>query len=196
MAFYNRYPYTDFHELNLDWILEEMKKLQTDMDELLAKAIAEATAAAKSYIDQRLIQIDADFRQLQRNVDGLSTQFNDLVITVNRFYANINAEINALKGYVEDALTAQQLQMQLMISQNNEYLLREMESYLSQIKVINYFTGEKVSIQDMFNYLAELHLTDAIDYDTMATRAKTYTEFAAMNMNYTNLALHGNTLYV
>ena len=65
-----------------------------------------------------------------------------------------------------------------------------------QIKVINYFTGEQVSIQDMFNYLAGLHLTDAIDYDTMALRAKTYTEFANMNMTYTNLAMHGNTLYV
>ena len=196
MAFFNKYPYTDFHELNLDWILEEMKNLQINMDELLDKAIAEATAAAKAYVDERLIQIEADFAALQRNVNNLGLQFEQLDTTVNRFYANINAEIDALKRYINDSLSAQQMQMQLMISQNNEYLLREMESYLSQIKVINYFTGEKVTIQDMFNYLAGLHLNDAIDYATMATRAKTYTQFAAMNMNYTNLAMHGNSLYV
>lgn len=28
--FYNKYPYTDFHELNLDWILERVKKLTED----------------------------------------------------------------------------------------------------------------------------------------------------------------------
>ena len=25
--FYNKYPYTDFHELNLDWVLETIRNL-------------------------------------------------------------------------------------------------------------------------------------------------------------------------
>ena len=33
MAFFNKYPYTDFHELNLDAIIEQVKKLQQDFDE-------------------------------------------------------------------------------------------------------------------------------------------------------------------
>ena len=33
MAFYNKYPYTDFHELNLDAIIEQVKRLQNDFDE-------------------------------------------------------------------------------------------------------------------------------------------------------------------
>lgn len=28
--FYNKYPYTDFHELNLDWVIERVKKLTED----------------------------------------------------------------------------------------------------------------------------------------------------------------------
>ena len=31
--FGNQYPYTDFHELNLDWIIKRMRKLEIDMDE-------------------------------------------------------------------------------------------------------------------------------------------------------------------
>lgn len=194
--FFNRYPYTDFHELNLDYILQEMKELKDAMDGLLQEAIDQATANAKAYIDEKLGQIEDDFATLQRNFNSLDKHVDDLDELVNEFNQNILNQIQILKDYIDDGLEADRLQMQLLISQNNEYLLNQMESYLSQIKVINYFTGQKVSIQDMFNYLAMLHLSDSIDYDTMAARAKTYTYLAGLNMTYTNLALHGNTLYV
>lgn len=197
---FNTYPYTDFHELNLDWILKKMQELQAQMDELIQKAIDEAKEYAKEYIDEQLGDIERQFSELQQNFNTLNTEyhnnFNALNNTVNAFMLNTTAEINSLKQYIDDSLTAQDLKMNLLIQQNNEYLLREMESYLNQIKVINFFTGEKVTIQDMFNYLAGLHLNDSIDYDTMASRAKTYSQLALLNITYTNLAMHGNTLYV
>ena len=197
---FNTYPYTDFHELNLDWILKKMQELQAQMDELIQKAIDEAKEYAKEYIDERLGSIEEQFRDLQHNFDILNAEYHDdfasLTNTVNTFILNTNAEIDRLKQYIDDALTTQDLKMALLIQQNNEYLLSEMENYLNQIKVINFFTGEKVTIQDMFNYLAGLHLNDSIDYDEMALRAKTYSQLALLNITYTNLALHGNTLYV
>ena len=197
---FNKYPYTDLHELNLDWILKEMKDLQAAMEGLLETAIEEAKKYAKEYIDSQLADIENDFAVLQRNFDNLDAEyhsdFQSLSNTVNAFINNMTGQINALRQYIDDSLEAQDLKMQLLIQQNNDYLLSEMENYLSQIKVINYFTGEKVTIQDMFNYLASLHLNDSIDYDTMAYRAKTYTELAGLNISYTNLAMHGNTLYI
>ena len=197
---FNTYPYTDFHELNLDWILKKMQELQAQMDELIQKAIDEAKEYAKEYIDEQMAEIERQFSDLQRAFNQLNTEyhsdFNALSNTVNSFIINTSAEVDSLKRYIDDSLTAQDLKMNLLIQQNNEYLLREMENYLSQIKVINFFTGEKVTIQDMFNYLAGLHLNDSIDYDTMASRAKTYSQLALLNITYTNLAMHGNTLYV
>ena len=191
-----KYPYTDLHELNLDFVLAELKALNEKIEAVLQEAIDQATANAKEYVDSQLGDIETEFAEIKRQFAQLDLHVDDLDKLVNEFEANITAQIDALKQYVDDGLEADRMQMQLLISQNNEYLLREMESYLAQIKVINYFTGEKTSIQDMFNYLAMLHLSDAIDYDTMAARAKTYTYLAGLNINYTNLALHGNTLYV
>lgn len=197
---YNKYPYSDLHELNLDWILKEMKDLQAAMEGLLEEAIRVTKEYAKEYIDSQLADIEDDFAVLQNNFNTLNREYHadyqSLTNTVNAFINNMTGQINALRQYVDDSLEAQDLRMQLLIQQNNEYLLSEMETYLSQIKVINYFTGAKVTIQDMFNYLAGLHLNDSIDYDTMAYRAKTYTELVGLNITYTNLAMHGNTLYI
>lgn len=33
MSIFNEYPYTNFHEMNLDWIIKEIKKLHNDWDE-------------------------------------------------------------------------------------------------------------------------------------------------------------------
>lgn len=193
---FNKYPYTDFHELNLDWILQEMKRLNDSLDDVLQEAITQATANAKAYVDSRIGQLENDFSTLQTNFNALNSNVTALTNLVNTFIANYSAELAALKLYIDDSLDAQTLQTQLLIKQNNDYLLSEMESYLTQIKVINYFTGEKVTIQDMFNYLAGLHLNDSIDYDTMAYRALTHTYLAGLNLSYTNLAMHGNTLYI
>lgn len=186
--FFNEYPYTDFHDLNLDWILKEIKQLRVDMEALFEQAVNDANA----YTDEQIALVNADIATLRHDVADLGDAFNDLKDYVNSFAY----QFDILRSYIDNSIQLEHAQTVMMIQQNNDFLLGQMESYLSQVKVINYFTGEKVTIQDMFNYLAGLHLTDAIDYDTMAARAKTYTEFANMNMSYTNLAMHGNTLYV
>ena len=34
MGFFNKYPYTDFHELNLDWIINHFKEFIAEIDSL------------------------------------------------------------------------------------------------------------------------------------------------------------------
>ena len=206
MAFHN-YPYTDFNELNLDWLIQKMKDLESRIDGLHDELKAELTAELTVYVNNRLAVTEAKFEVLkadvehelgviEANFDLLRGQFNDLDHAMDDYIDYINGRVADIQSEITADIAGVNARTDALIASNNEYLLSQMETYLSRIKVINYFTGEQVSIQDMFNYLAGLHLTDAIDYDTMALRAKTYTEFANMNMTYTNLAMHGNTLYV
>ena len=32
--YFNKYPYTDFHELNLDWLLKEYKRLKEEIEKI------------------------------------------------------------------------------------------------------------------------------------------------------------------
>ena len=204
---FQKYPYTDIHELNLDWIIQKMKDLDSRIDGLHDELKAELTAELTVYVNDRLAVTEAKFAVLKADVEHelgvieanfnlLRGQFADLDQTMNDYIDYINGRIADIQAEISADIAGVNARTDALIASNNEYLLSVMSTYLSQIKVINFFTGELVSIQDMFNYLAGLHLTDSIDYDTMALRAKTYTDLANLNINYTNLAMHGNTLYV
>lgn len=193
---YQKYPYTDLHELNLDWILAEMKALDKKIDDIVDTITAEVTKEAIAYIDMQVASMKEDIAQLYRDFDAVERDFHGLEDDIAAFKTYINLRISYIEQTIDQRIDGVNARTDVLIQSNNEYLLSQMVTYLNQIKVINYFTGEMVTIQDMFNYLAGLHLNDSIDYDTMAARSKTYTELAGLNINYTNLAMHGNTLYV
>ena len=193
---YQKYPYTDLHELNLDWILAEMKALDKKIDDIVDTITAAVTKEAIAYIDMQVASMKEDIAQLYRDFDAIERDFHGLEDDIAAFKTYVNLRISYIEQTIDQRIDGVNARTDVLIQSNNEYLLSQMAIYLNQIKVINYFTGEMVSIQDMFNYLAGLHLNDSIDYDTMAARSKTYTELAGLNINYTNLAMHGNTLYV
>ena len=196
MGFWNRYPYTDFHELNLDYILKKMKELEADLDGLLAEAVRRATENAEAYVDEKLANVLQQFNQLKNDVDALSDQFEGLETAFDAFTALVDRKIEVIQNTIDSRIAGVNARTDALIASNNEFLLAEMGKYLNQITVTNYFTGLDTTIQDMFNYLAMLHLNDSITYATMAQRAKTYTYLVNLNMTYTNLVMHGNTLYV
>ena len=51
-----------------------------------------------------------------------------------------------------------------------------------------------MTVQDMFNYLASLHLQNAITYNGLRDKNLTYTELAAKSITYTELVKNGSTL--
>lgn len=196
MGFFNKYPYTDFHELNLDWLLNEMKALETKLDNAIADITADVIQNVKEYVDEELADLESEFAQIkldfaavQRNVNTLNDAFAD-------FTTYVDGQITFIKNYIDAQVTSVNERTDVLIASNNQLLLQEMRTYLNQIEVVNYFTGELTTIQDMFNYLASLHLQQSIDYDTMASRSKTYTWLAAQNKTYTDLAMNGNVWFV
>ena len=197
-GFNNTYPYTDFHELNLDWIIQQIKDMNTNLETMEERIMEETRKYCDERVDEKmavymdeiheiereLLQLGAD---LERDFDGLQNSINialnQMEIKIRNLQDQLTAEINAVNQRTD-----------LAIEQNNEYLLAHMETELANIKVLNALTGTYYTIQNMFNYLCTLHMTDAIDYTTLASRNNTYTQLAGYYMTYTQLAMQGNSI--
>lgn len=202
-----KFPYSDMHELNLDYILAKVKELDERVDKIADEIAEQVEADVKEYIDEQLGLVIQEFNDMKTDYDqfkldvegevnGLSQDFIDLVGELDAFMYQVNLKIQGVKDYVDAQIVATNARTDAAIIANNQMILDQLSQYLSNITVINFFTGEAISIQDMFDYLAMLHVSDSIDYATLYSRNKTYADVAALNITYTDVVLHGNTLIV
>jgi hypothetical protein len=199
-----KYPTQNGEMINLDWIISEVKRPNQNLDELEARVLAAALAATKEYVDVELATIREEFADLQNDMVEMRNYFDSKVSELqsdyNAFTNQVNQQIILLTNRIADfdqtikndiigvnALT------DLKIQQNNEYILSEVAKGVVNVKVYNYFTGELVTVQQMFNTLAELHLENPISYTELAAASITYADLAALNMTYTELAIKGNS---
>ena len=203
----NLYPYSDMHELNLDFILAKVKELDERVNEIAEEIAEQVEEDVKQYIDEQLALVIQEFNDMKSDydqfkldvegeVDGLEQDFINLTGEIDTFMYQVNLKIQGVKDYVDAQIVATNARTDAAIIANNQMILDQLSQYLSNITVINFFTGEAISIQDMFDYLAMLHVNDSIDYATLASRNKTYADIAALNITYTDVVLHGNTLIV
>ena len=190
------YPYTDLNNINLDFILRRMKALEGQLQIIKQEAIEAATENAKAYVDEQLNSFYAEFDALKLQFANVSNQVSTLTNSFNAFVNYVDGEIANIRATLDADIQGVLSSTDQKIADAKNEIYENLATELAKIKVINYFTGEKISVQDMFNYLAMLHVSDSIDYDTMALRAKTYSQLALLNITFTNLAMHGNTVYV
>ena len=194
MGFWNKYPYTDFHELNLDWLLNEVSTIENRIDALHDELKAELTVELKAYVDNEIASLSNDFEELSNKFDLLDAHVDELDTAFANFTSYVNNEIAGFKRYIDDQITATNLRTDLMIASNNQFLIDTMAEQLRNLTVLNFFNGQYVSVQEMFNELAKLHLNDAIAYNQITARGYTYGSIEALNLTYGDIVNHGNTL--
>lgn len=197
-AFDNEYPYTDFHELNLDWVIKTIKELNVDLETMEERILEVTKEYTNALVDERMAsykaEVDAQIDALNQIVDDCISDFNALRTSINYSLRQVELRMDDLDARLTAEINAVNQLTDLKIEQNNEYLLSHMETELANIKVNNALTGTLYTVQGMFNYLCTLHMTDAITYTELASKQKTYTQLAGYNMTYTELAVKGGLI--
>ena len=194
--FSNKYPYTDFHEMNLDWVLSEIKKISARLDDITDTILEQANAYTDEQLAHYQEQVDALRIELQAQYDAIERDFDGLQVSINTSLRQMEIRIDELRADMIANINAVNERTDLAIAQNNVYILNELAHFLSGIQVLNALTGTVMTVQEMLNYLCTLHMTDAITYTALANRNKTYTQLANYGMTYTQLAMNGDNIIV
>ena len=191
MAHNYEYPYTDPNRYNSDWLLNKMKELEGRLDGI----VEEAVRITKIYVDERLAGYQAQITAIKLEIDKLYKQDDEISAEIVQQVSRLEGLISDAERKAESLFVISNNRTDLQIQRNNEYIFHEIEdNILANITVINYFTGENTTVQDMFDYLASLHLQNAITYTELANKNLTYNALIEKNITYTELVRNGATV--
>lgn len=187
MAF-EQFPYTNFHDLNLDWILKEVDRVRTAVDTWSTEVLD----AAKAYTDEK-IAAEAE-RANQANLElkqTVETAIRDFQNVVNSTIAGFQEQLTQQDAEIEANLVAARGYTNAQIAQNNEFLMDEISKGLIDLKVLNLFTGKYVTVQEMFDYLSAFHLTGAISVAQIGNAQRTVNTVVGYNATCTDIVING-----
>ena len=192
--FDNKYPYSDFHELNLDWILETVSNLEKRVDSLKTEFLEQAN----KYTDEKFAEFKNDLSELEQElntvVGELEAQYSEFTRVINARIQFIQNDIDNLNQKIDAEIIGANEYTNQAIMQNNDYLIEKLSETVGSLLVINFFTGEKVTIQEMFDTLAKLHIQDPLTYTEYAEKNITNENLSLLNISYTDLVLRGKQL--
>lgn len=111
-GFFNAYPYTDFHELNLDFLLATYKSIVDKANEIIAWAnnhqieyeeAIERLTAVENEINTFEAQITAAFNQLKADMEA---DFAEQKAELDKALADMKAEVDATVEQLEEDVAA------------------------------------------------------------------------------------------
>lgn len=191
MAF-EQFPYTNLHDLNLDWVLNEVKRVSEAVD----KWSTEVLDAAKVYTDEKIAAEAERFNQANLELkQSVETAIRDFQNVVNGTLSGFQEQLRQQDMEIDATLVAARGYTNAQIAQNNEFIMEEISKGLIDLKVLNLFTGTYVTVQEMFDYLAAFHLTGAISVAQIGNAQRTVTTVVGYNATCTNIVINGYHIF-
>lgn len=184
MGYYD-FPHTRNYDSDLGFLIEKYKELKSTYNNFVSKDEFNTTIGTL----QRTLE-----KELKDTVQELENNYNVFVDTVNNTITLINGKIIDLNKKIDDYYISANAYTDIKIAQNNEILIDELSKTVQNYTVTNYFTGEKITIQNMFDYLAQLHLENYITLKELLAKNKTLNDLFNLKLTLSQVLANGKIL--
>lgn len=198
---WQQYPYTNFHDMNMDWILKTLNSISEDIN-TLNEWKAEREIRDK-WIDDSIEDLNTKYEALvnlyNTFVDEVNTRFDELSeqITdqVNTLEASVNARVAALEAQINAQLTALEAELRgemrsfqdqvnaLLTVYNSriidveEGLVRVENMIPNMMNIIDPYTGQENTIVNVIYEIVNRTKQNALTasaYDAALLKASAY----------------------
>lgn len=177
--------YTNFHDLNLDWIVSEMFIIRNEMEDI--RTWKSDWEDILDDLNNKYIEIEAKYAMLEKSFNDFTSQVNhdfetltaDFVQRFALLQANLEADIEGFKNDIQFQVNG----LGNQVSALDHKLDQALDNLADSLKMNNPFTGREEPISQIIMQLAAFHMEDAItagEYDNLNLTAQAYD-----NMNLT-----------
>lgn len=188
MAF-EQFPYSNFHDLNLDWIIGKVKEFNERLDTIREGILTEAN----NYTDEQIAQFNTTFNN---EMTAFRRDYNAFVRQVNSTLELYQTQLDLFDQELKDSIIGVNARTDLAIKQNNEYIIQEVQDNISSVLVVlDPFTGDIVTIQSMIDYLSNFHMQNAASYGDIQTSAKTWNQVANFGASWQDITVSGKNYF-
>ena len=181
--FINQFPYSDFHELNLDWLLNKTKELESTTA-YLVEEFSKIEVVTEEYIQS---MIDSAIETNNIVLAGKLIQLKNEITTEYKGY--VTAQINTLTTYIDnqdvhyDGLA--QGYANTALSDAKDYVDSQVLEYTM---MINPITGEYEDVRNVVDDIVTyFHTSDALtagEYDALDLTAGAYDAYDITAYDY------------
>lgn len=165
-----------------------------DFVDKVTEAISNFNDESKAYTDSKVAEAFAD---IQAKSDALRRDYEQFVTLVNSNINLFQSQLDTTSAKLEAEIIGVNARTDIAIEQSEERILKYIGNQaLNNIKVLDPFSGNYVSIQYMIEYLSSLHMTGAATYDEIFGANLSYDEIIGKDKTYTEWATNGHEYIV
>lgn len=175
-------------------LVKKINELVDALNNISIDILEEANSYTDTQIANARSEFEAKVREIEELERRLAKQYYDFTNVVNARIQFISNDVNRIDNKIDDEIIGANEYTNQAIKNNNEYLIDRLSQSVRNFTVINFFTGKNITVQNMFDTLAQLHIQNPMTYDIYANKNISYSALSLLHIDYTELVMKGNEL--